>query len=192
MSKLRFGVTLSSLRLIVLLAVCLLSSCKCGREPPLRMEMEVPGLPTRVDGTSDCKVFPMQKRLRNRGVTIINMGQNYLISIPSFLLFPKQSPRINWKAYGLLNDVACYIKQFRKVSINVTAYSSKYISPRREHALTLARAKNTARYLWSQGVDSRLMFTHGAGSDKPISSAEHDGDMSPNSRVEITFQDTMV
>ncbi len=58
-------------------------------------------------------------------------------------------------------------------------------------ALTLARARAVGDYLWSQGVDSRFIFTHGLGSDKPIVAFTEKGDKSPNSRIEITFRDAV-
>lgn len=62
------------------------------------------------------------------------------------------------------------------------------MSVKRERALTLARSRVVSEYLWSQGVDSRIIFTQGLGSDKPITSYTLGGDRSPNARVEITFR----
>ena len=62
------------------------------------------------------------------------------------------------------------------------------MSPKREHALTQARAREVADYLWSQGIDTRFIFTQGSGSDKPIGAFIERGDASPNSRIEITFR----
>lgn len=145
-------------------------------------------LPTRVDGASDRVIKKMQNDLVREGARVITMGQNYLISIPSALLFADQSPKINWGAYALLNDVACYLQQFRKITVQVNAFSTPYVSCRREHALTLARANAVADYLWSQGIDSRFIFSKGVGIDKPIIAFAKRGDISQNSRIEITFR----
>ena len=80
------------------------------------------------------------------------------------------------------------MQQFRKITIHVNAFSSQFVSERREHALTLARAKTVAEYLWSQGIDSRFIFTQGSGSDKPIVVSKGGGDLSPNARIEISFR----
>lgn len=84
------------------------------------------------------------------------------------------------------------MKLFRKVSVTVTAYSNKYLSCKREQALTLTRARSVADYLWSQCIDSRFVFVEGAGSDKPIVGITQGGDQSPNSRIEITFREAIV
>ncbi|GGI89935.1 hypothetical protein GCM10007966_18320 [Legionella impletisoli] len=131
----------------------------------------------------------MQKRLETQGVRVITIGQNYLISIPAAAVFANNSPRVRWESYGLLNDVACYLKQFRKVAVNVNAFTGKCVSPPRDLALTAARSRAVADYLWSQNIDSRFIFTHGLGSDKPILALVKKGDQSINSRIEITFRD---
>lgn len=145
-------------------------------------------LPKKVYGASDRKINSMQRALNKRNIRVITIGQNYLVSIPSAYLFAEQSPRLKWGSYAVLNDVAAYLKQFRKVSVFVDAYASPYLSAKREKALTLARATKVGNYLRDQGIDSRLVFTQGHGSDKPIIRSKKGGDDSFNSRIEITFR----
>lgn len=157
--------------------------------------VEQPGfkLPKKVQGTSDSRVIKMMRNFNRGGVVeVTTIGSNYLISIPSSALFPPQSPQLSWGAYPTLNQVAKFMKEFRKVAVNVTAYSNKYVSVKREQALTLSRAKAVGNYLWSQGIDSRFIFTEGAGSDKPITDYVREGEQSPTSRIEITFRDAIV
>ncbi len=172
-----------------LMALSVLAGCHSKQQQSFTDDDK---LPTQVAGASDRDIMKMQEKITKQGVRIITAGQNYLISIPSPMLFADQSPHINWEAYGLLNNIACYLQQFRKISINVNAFSSKYVSERREHALTSARARAVAEYLWSQGIESRFIFTQGLGSDKPIVAFTQYGDAAPNSRVEITFRHAVV
>lgn len=179
------------IRYAALLASLLLAACQGSRYVAIDDDGTFP-LPPKVAGTSDAAVIAMQKQFNKCGVRVISIGQDYLISIPSVALFADQSPRLTWQSYALLNNVVFYLKQFRKVAVNVTSYSSKYVSVRREQALTLTRARAVADYLWSQGIDSRFIFTEGAASDKPIAAFTHGGDKSVNSRIEITFRDAIV
>ena len=171
--------------MLMVLAVLALTGC---HRNAARLYDETVKLPTHVTGASDTQIIALQKQLSQKGVRIITMGQNYLITIPSRLLFTTQSPQLTWKSYDILNDVVCYLRQFRKININVRVFSSKYLSPQREQALTEARARNVADYLWSQDVDTRFIFTQGLGSDKPLGAFKQYGDGSPVSRVEITFR----
>lgn len=191
MKRLRVGLfAVSTWHVVTLIALMILTGCKVKVYRPL--EGESLKLPYKVEGAEDRAIIELQKSLKRCGVAVITIGQDYLISIPSASLFPNQSPQLTWASYGLLNNVVRFLKQFRKVAVNITGYSGKYVSERREHALTLARARSVGDYLWSQGIDSRFIFTEGMGSDKPIMGFTRDGDKSPNSRIEITFRDAIV
>jgi intracellular multiplication protein IcmN len=176
------------IRMLAFIALFQLSACHKTRYIPDESE---PTLPCKVRGACDAAVVKYLKKLNSKGVRVITVGQDYLISIPSSALFDDQSPHLAWGSYQLLNDVALLLKQFRKVAINITSYSSKYVSVTRERALTLARSRVVGEYLWSQGVDSRFIFTQGLGSDKPIMRFTQGGDFSLNSRIEITFRDSV-
>ncbi|EHL29521.1 type IVB secretion system protein IcmN/DotK [Legionella drancourtii] len=172
-------------RAVGLIALCFIVSCS---RDYYALPPEVPKWPCKVTGACDASIIKYIKKLRKKGVTVVTIGQDYMISIPAAYLFEPQTPHIKWKAYKLLNEVAIFIKQFRKISIYIDSYSSKYVSPQREHALTLARSRIVSEYLWSQGVDSRFIFTQGLGSDKPIIAYTPGGDYSANARVEIKFR----
>jgi intracellular multiplication protein IcmN len=145
-------------------------------------------LPKKVKGASDKEIITIQRQLNKQNIKVISMGQNYLISIPSDKIFADESPRLTWASYQILNEVIKYLKQFRAVSIHIRAFSSQYVSARREQALTATRAKAVGDYIQSQDVDARFIFTSGLGSDKPIMTPRKAGDLSGNSRVEITFR----
>lgn len=168
--------------------ILILSGCYRGKIAPDTR----PKLPGKVFNASDKDIIKLQKTLRQRGVNVITIGSDYLIIIPSSILFTDESAYLTWTSYATLNQVASFLKQFRKVAITITSYSNKYASTKREYALTRARAKAVGNYLWSQGIDSRLLFTVGVGSDKPIMSWTRGGDASPNSRVEITFREAII
>ncbi|KTD32754.1 LphA (DotK) [Legionella nautarum] len=191
MRRLRVGLfAVSTWHVVTLLALIALTGCKVKVYRPL--ENEALKLPYKVEGAEDRAIIGLQKSLKRCGVAVITIGQDYLISIPSASLFPNQSPQLTWASYGLLNNVVRFLKQFRKVAVNITGFSGKYVSERREHALTLARARAVGDYLWTQGIDSRFIFTEGMGSDKPIMGFTREGDKTPNSRIEITFRDAIV
>lgn len=153
---------------------------------------DIKRLPQRVAGTSDAKIVKMQADFKKQDILVVTMGQNYLISIPAKILFPNQSPQLNWSAYGVLTDVVCFLKLFRKESVYVTGYSNRCVAEGRERALTLARARTVSDYFWSQGIDSRFMFVQGLGSDKPIIPDKPKADSPPNARIEITFRRLMM
>lgn len=173
----------------VKLAALLVLGILVGCQPnPGHNVGDINSLPTHVDGASDARIMALQTRLNKDGVRVITIGQDYLLIIPSALVFANQSPQLTWDSYQILNDIVCYLQEFRKINVNVSAFSSKFVSAQREHALTLARARAVADYLWSQDINSRFIFTQGLGSDKPMGAFKQNGDDSPISRIEITFR----
>lgn len=173
---------------VFLMLLLVLAGCHHKSRPMI----EPAKLPYKVNGASDKTMQKMHARFNREGIRVVTIGQDYMISIPSSVLFPEDSPRLTWRSYALLNAVGCFLREFRKVSVNVTAFSNRCVSPQRERALTAARARAVGDYLWSQGVDGRFIFTQGLGSDKPIVALTQLGDASPNSRVEITFRDMVM
>ena len=151
-----------------------------------------PTLPHVMQGVSDQGRVNLEKKLMKQHVILITMGDEYLLSVPAYLLFYEASPRLKWSAYPLLNDIACYLSFYRQVSVDVTAYTAHFISPAREQALSLARANSVANYLWSQPISARFIAAHGLGADKPIVNRPAVGDNSLNARVEITFRPVLV
>lgn len=147
-------------------------------------------LPAGVENTTDESIVSLYEKLTSEKVKIITMGDKYLISIPSSVLFYYESPKIKWTAYGVLADVIAYLKSYRKIEVMVSAYTECYLSRDRTNALTRTRAKVVGDYLWSQDIGSRMLFTEGFGNDKPIVIWKGNicSDYSPNSRIEIAFK----
>lgn len=168
-----------------LLALLVVTAC---HRDYYALDKEEPKYPCKIEGACDATIMKYISKLNKCGVKVVTIGQDYMISIPASFLFEPQTPHLKWKSYALLNQIAVFLKQFRKIAINIASYSNKYVSPQREHALTLARSRVVSEYLWSQGVDSRFIFTQGLGSDKPIIAYTQGGDNSINARVEITFR----
>ena len=188
MRRLHISFSGKAMWFVVLFIFLGLTGCGLFSKQRIKQQSE---FPYKVAGAKDREIVTMQARFRKYGVRVITIGQDYMISVPSSALFAEESPRIKWESYAILNSVACYLKQFRKIAVNVTAFSNKCVSAKRDRALTQARARAVGDYIWSQGIDSRFVFTQGLGSDKPIVSITGDGDKSPNSRVEITFRDAV-
>lgn len=177
------------MRFMLLMTLLFLGACRGNNDPLIDKEVF---LPAKIAGASDEAVINLQKRMEKHHVQVITIGQEYMVSIPARILFHDQSPRIIWSSYGLLNEVATFLRQFRKVEVDVTAYASKHKSQQREKALTLARAKNVANYLFTQGIDSRLIFMRGMGSEKPMMVPCGRGDEGASARVEIVFREAIV
>lgn len=174
---------------ILFIFTILFMICGCAKNTQKIIFESNPSLPYAVGSKVDPTQINLLEVLRKQNVKVVTMGQNYLLSIPSTVLFFNQSPRLKWHSYDVLYTVACYLRQFRKVSVKVVSYSTECKSYVRQEALTRARARVVANYLWSQGIKSRFIFSQGVGNNKPLLCTMQGGDDSMNSRIEITFHD---
>jgi intracellular multiplication protein IcmN len=177
------------LRANLLILILILCGCHSASKLP---NIDKTKLPSTVDGATDPSIIKLEEKLAKKGVKIIIIGQLYLISIPSPLLFVNESPKLQWNSYNLLNDVVAYLQKFRKISVHINSYNCCYLSEKRTRALTLARSRNVANYLWSRNLETRLVFTQGIGNDKPIVAYAKCTDSSPNSRTEIAFRRAII
>ena len=174
-----------------ILALCLALTA-CSTPTPWQTESTANPLPKHVRAASDQSIQALEKRLTDQGMRLISQGDDYLISIPATSLFYEHSPRIRWEAYSVLNDVADYLRAYRKVSVQVSVYSNPYRSANRDYALTRARANGVASYLWSQDINTRFIYAYGEGRYKPLSAKISTGDQSLNARVEVTFKEVVI
>lgn len=141
-----------------LLAACALSPDHKVRYSSNRKGTDITAGIVQREGVSDRRAKALRLKLQKSGLDIISVGQDYRIIIPIQKLFYNTSPRILDKAYGTLNEVIAYLQQFRKVTVRVSAYSSDKDAAR-AGALSLARARTVADYLWTQAIDARLVYT---------------------------------
>lgn len=99
--------------------------------------------------------------LKAGGVQIVSVGQVYKIIFPADILFYANSPRIQWTAYPLLNDIAPYIRTFNKIEVAVAGFTESTGNPARDRALSINRARNVANYLWEQAIGANIIYVQG-------------------------------
>jgi intracellular multiplication protein IcmN len=148
-------------------------------------------LPTHLP-PRDSEKLRMELRLDKEQVQVIQTGQWILISIPSLFVFAEHTATISLSSYGMLNDVICFIKMFRKVEIDINVYESCCDKHQRMLALTRLRASRIADYFVSQGIDSRIVLTRGMANDKPIMKTDRSEYHLANSRIEILFKEEII
>lgn len=102
-----------------------------------------------------------EAELRAGGVQIVSVGQIYKIIVPADILFYKNSPRIQWTSYALLNDIAPYIRTFNKIEVAVAGFTESTGNPARDRALSINRARNVANYLWEQAIGANIIYVQG-------------------------------
>lgn len=127
-------------------------------------------------------------RLENSGGRVIVLGDQVKIVLPSSLLFHSMTPDLNTSAYASLDLVAQYLRSMSKVSIQVAAYTNATGPARINQELSQEQANSVARYLWTDGVNARLMTAVGRGGTHLVTQNTFDWNSGDNYRVEITVE----
>lgn len=110
---------------------------------------------------NDKLVLAWEAQLRKEGVTIISVGQEYKMVMPTSSLFYANSPRIQWNSYALLNDIASYLRCFNKVDVKVAGVTESTGNSERDRALSFNRARNVENYLWTQEIGADFIYIRG-------------------------------
>lgn len=103
----------------------------------------------------------LQNKLKEQGVNVISIGQEYKLVVSADRLFYNNSPRIQWASYALLNDIVDYIKLFNKQEVKVATYTDGCENPLRSQALSMNRSRNIANYLVDQDVGANIIYIRG-------------------------------
>lgn len=127
-------------------------------------------------------------RLRNRGVTLVTLGDNVLIVLPSARVFNAMTANIKPSSYGTLNLVTRYINGYTSMMVKVSAYTNDIGSSCVNQALSQSQAENVADYLTMAGVNTRIVYAVGYGGQNLVQRRNCVWGDSDNYRVEITLE----
>jgi len=127
-------------------------------------------------------------QLENRGVTVIILGDQILIVIPSSRLFYPMTPSLKTQSYSTLALVAAYINGYTKILVKIAAYSSRTGSPEVALSLTQQQAEQVSKTLQASGIDARLLYAVGCGGSHIVQPNESEWGVSDNYRIEITLE----
>ena len=133
--------------------------------------------------------------LKANDVHVIRVGESVQIIIPSDRVFNTSSANLASNSKSVLYHIASIVKSYKTNRIKVAAYTDSTIGngisqDKAGVALTDAQAQSIASYLWSQGVDTRYVYSVGYGSADPVASNSTPNGQYDNRRVVISFKYT--
>lgn len=130
----------------------------------------------------------LQDQLINRGATIIVLGDQILVAIPSDRLFVGMTDTIKPQAYPTLDLLTQYLNQYQKTLIKVSAYTDDIGDKAVNVALSKQQARKVEHYLSVNGTDARLLYAEGYGPANLVTKNTTDWGKSDNYRIEITLE----
>jgi outer membrane protein OmpA-like peptidoglycan-associated protein len=126
-------------------------------------------------------------KLINRGVQVVQLGDQILIVIPSFILFDEKTSHLLAGSYGTLDLVVEFINRYPNMSVKIAGYTSAFEPQDVSIILSKQQAEKVMRYMWNRRLNTRLLFAEGYGGCKLVTA--NNGDWgSDNYRIEITLE----
>lgn len=164
---------------LILLGILLLSACT--REKVIRFYITPTPVPEQIKQE---QAPGLMEQLRQQGIGVIQEGDTMRIILPSDQIFNPHSANLSARA-KVLDTVACLMLLLQTTSAEVAGYTNAGSSHRVNQALSEKQAHVVEDYIWTKGVDVRVLYTKGYGASQPLSA----NSSSPvNRRVEIRFQ----
>ncbi|NRB29729.1 MAG: OmpA family protein [Rhizobiaceae bacterium] len=127
----------------------------------------------------------LREELRNTGVSVTRNGDTIILNMPSNITFASGSSAIRPEFYRVLNSVALVLREFNRTIVNVYGHTDSDGSDQFNQQLSEQRGVSVARYLVSQGTDTRRYHVVGYGEERPIASNTTSDGKARNRRVEI-------
>ncbi len=130
----------------------------------------------------------VQDQLENRGATIVVLGEQILIAIPSDRIFEPMTSTVKPTAYSTLELMARYINLYTKMLVKISAYTAASGSPSADLALSQQQADNVEKLILASGVNARILYAAGYGGTHLVVKNNLGWSESDNYRLEITLE----
>jgi outer membrane protein OmpA-like peptidoglycan-associated protein len=125
------------------------------------------------------------EQLNYNGVKTIQTGDKVKFILPSDHFFVADTPQFNKNYFKVIKGLAAFINHFPVQSIEIAGYTDNQGSAFRNRALSYARAHKIMDYLSQFGLDTRLIYAVGYGSQRPMGHNKSEYGRRLNRRIEI-------
>jgi outer membrane protein OmpA-like peptidoglycan-associated protein len=132
-----------------------------------------------------------EQRLRQQtagtGIDVVRSGDEIILRMPNeAITFAYDSAAIQSQDYGVLNQVAQVLGEYRSTAIDLYGHTDSSGSDAYNQGLSERRAQSVADYLVSRGIDRVRLATRGFGERELLVNPERsESDRQANRRVEI-------
>ena len=130
----------------------------------------------------------IEDQIRNRGGTIVLIGDQILIVIPSWRIFDVRSAKIKTDAFSTLKLIARYINGYTKTLVKISVYTDGFASREVNLSTSQEQADSLEHYFAVGGLDARMISAFGYGCTHLVQSPSLAWDGNDNYRIEFTFE----
>jgi outer membrane protein OmpA-like peptidoglycan-associated protein len=127
-------------------------------------------------------------QLENRGATIVELGDQILLVIPSARIFEGMTDSIKPQGYSTLNLATAYLNKYTTTLVKISAYTDDIGEQSSNLALSKQQAHRVERYFVSNGLNTRVLYADGYGGRNLVMKNTEEWGRSDNYRIEITLE----
>lgn len=130
----------------------------------------------------------LRDKLENKGATLVVLGDQILIVIPSARIFHPMTSTIKPQAYATLALLTQYINTHMKMLVHISGYTGDNGRKQVDQVLSQQQASAVGKFLLESGVDARVLYAEGYGATRLITKNTDDWEGNDNYRIEITLE----
>ncbi len=121
------------------------------------------------------------------GATVERVGEGIQVTFESGLLFDFDSDKVKAEAASNLRNLAASLSKYPDSDLLIVGHTDSKGEDAYNQALSERRARATAAYLTSQGVELSRLRTSGRGEAEPVADNGSTSGQSKNRRVEVAI-----
>ncbi len=144
--------------------------------------------PQNTEVVRDMKVARLTRSLEELGTRTVQTGQTMRVIVSSDRIFNPRSANFSSDASKTLNTLSQLMMLLETTSVEVSGYTDAASTQLQNKALATAQAETVSDYLWSRGVDARLVYSVGYSATARAGSLADSTKNSANRRIEVRFQ----
>ncbi|MES1986728.1 MAG: OmpA family protein [Pseudomonadota bacterium] len=128
------------------------------------------------------------QQIEASGVRVFQVGDEVRLVLRADQFFVAGTPQLNPHSTATLDSIVTLLNRYPNASMRVAAYTDSSGSPERNFALSKQWAQSIAKYFWSHGIDTRVLYAVGEGACSYVASNRTAEGRSANRRIEISFR----
>ncbi|CAM4428468.1 MAG: Peptidoglycan-associated lipoprotein [Legionellaceae bacterium] len=133
------------------------------------------------------KAMTLLKEIQNNEVQVVLIGDSVRLILPVDKFFTPNAASFNTYSFPILKKIAKFLSYYPKINVKVSGYTDNQGTPERNLALTQNWAQMIADYLWTHGLDARLIYSQGYGSCQAVANNTTFEGRKTNRRIEISL-----
>lgn len=132
--------------------------------------------------------YKLAQKLKGEGIQVVQVGEETTLILPADNFYYPYSNDLRSSSYKTLQNIIGFINTYPTVDIYVTGYTDSTGDYVRDLALSRAQAQGVADYLWSHGLNSRVISAVGKACQDDVASNDLRRGRAQNRRIEIFFR----